>query len=338
MAKMIFISFLKPSDFQHEYRLKKASPDEYMSTEYFRSIHRCPESEEKKQFIEKFFLAEAQRFQRNILSNNPETIVNALKEINDSPILTMGDTYTNDTLAAMGKILTHQDPTVRKAVCKLLSDYRTPSLSPEIMQNLLLLIEDPSSDVQTAAKEAVRMHGNDAVTYFKSSILSLLSRPETGMQKIAVEAIFRYSEHQRSERNREGGDPDIISPLRKLLYQSTDEEQIKTLLSTLGNLGYEEYFQDLENFYTHPNPRIQENVITMMRFEISLSERKKALPYFVQSLQSPDNNVRYAAVAGIDRLGDKSQIDCLKNLLKTEKQISLQKFIKKTISRLDKKK
>ncbi|UCF94828.1 MAG: HEAT repeat domain-containing protein, partial [Desulfobacterales bacterium] len=195
----------------------------------------------------------------------------------------------------------------------------------------------PSSDVQSAAAEAISIHGNEAVTCFKSSILNLLRRPEPGMQKIAVQAIAKYSEHQRSERNREGGDPDIVSPLRKLLYQSSNDEQIRTLLSVLGNLGYAEYFQDLENFYTDPNPRIQENVLTMMRFGTPFSERKKALPYFNQSLQSPHNNVRYAAVAGVNRLGDKSHIDCLKNRLKTEKQPSLQKFVKETISRLEQK-
>lgn len=338
MAKMIFISFLKPSDFQHEYRLKKATPEEYMSAKYFRSISQCPESKEKKQFTEKFFLAEAQRFQNNILSNNPETIVNALKEISDSPIMTIGDSYTENVLALTGKILTHKDPAVRKAACRLLSDYRASSLSPEIMQNLLLLLEDSSSDVQTAAGEAVRIHGSEAVTYFKSSILNLLNRPETGMQKLAIQTISKYSEFQRSERKHKGGDPDIISHLRKLLYHSSDEEQIKTLLSTLGNLGYEGYFEDLESFYTHPNPRIQETVIVLMRFETSFLERKKTLSYFVQGLQSPDKEVRYVSVIGIDRLGDKSQIECLENLLITEKEPSLQKTIKETISRLEKKK
>ena len=158
------------------------------------------------------------------------------------------------------------------------------------------------------------------------------------MQKIAVQAISKYSEHQRGERHRKEGDPNIVSPLRKLLYQTSDEEQVKVLFFTLGNLGYPEYFQDLENFYAHPNPRIQDNVITMMRLETPFSERKKALPYFIRSLQSPDKNVRYSAVTGIERLGDKSHINDLQNLLKTEKQSSLRNHIEKTISRLEKKK
>jgi len=336
-AGMIYISFLKPSDLQHEYRLKKATPEEYRSGEYFRSVSLCPESEEKKLFVEEFFPTEAQSYKKNLLSNDPEIIVNALRKISDSPIMTTGGIYTEDFLQSTGKVLTHKDPTVRIAACRLLSDYRTPSLPPEIMQSLMLLLDDSSSDVRTAAEEAVRMHGKEAVTYFKTSILKMLHSPETDTQKTAVYAISKYSEYRQSGRNKKEGDPEIVSALRELLYQSPDEEQLNMLLSTLGNLGYEQYFQDLENFYTHPNPRVQERVITMMRFGTPFLERKKALPYFIQSLQSPDSNVRYAAVAGINRLGDKTQIDFLERLLKTEKQPALQKFTRETISRLKKK-
>ena len=75
-----------------------------------------------------------------------------------------------------------------------------------------------------------------------------------------------------------------------------------------------------------------------MRLETPFSERKKALPYFIQSLQSLDSNVRYAAVAGIVRFGDKTHINCLKELLKTEKRPSLRDYTEKAISRLEKKK
>jgi len=337
-ANMVYISFLKPSDLQREHRLKKVTAEEYMSKKYYRAICRCPESEEKKLFFEKILPAKVKRFKENIFSNSPEMIINALREMSGSSTMTNGGTNTDDILVATGKILTHKDPAVRTAACRLLSDHRTPTLPPEIMKSLLPLLEDSSSDVRAAAGEAIAIHGKEAVSYYKPHILNLLSRPEPGMQKIAVQAISKYSEHQRSERHGKGGDPDIVSPLRKLLYQTSDEEQVKTLFFTLGNLRYPEYFQDLENFYTHPNPRIQENVITMMRLETPFSEREKALPYFVRSLQSPNSNVRYAAVTGIDRLGDKSHIVCLKKLLKTEKQPSLRNYIKKTISRLEKKK
>lgn len=337
-ARMIYISFLKPSDLQQEHRLKKVTAEEYMSEKYYWAIHRCPESEVKKLFSAKTLPAKVKRFQKNVFSNSPELIIKALREMSGSSTMTINGTHTDDILIATGKILTHKDPAVRTEACRLLSDHRTPTLPPEIMKSLLLLLEDSSSDVRAAAGEAIAIHGMEAVSYSKASILNLLSRPEPGMQKIAVQAISKYSEHQRSERHRKGGDPDIVSLLRKLLYQTSDEEQVKTLFFTLGNLGYPEYFQDLESFYTHPNPRIQENVITMMRLETPFSERKKALPYFVRSLQSPDSNVRYSAVAGIDRLGDKSHIDCLKKLLKTENQPSLRNYIKKTISHLEKKK
>jgi HEAT repeat protein len=336
-AKMVFISFLKPSDLPPEYRLKKATAEEYMSGEYFRALHLCPETEEKKLYVEEFMPAEVQHFTKQLLSDDPEIIIKALGKISDSPIMTSGGAYTEDVLAATGKILTYKDPAVREAACRLLSDFRTPSLPPEIMQKLLLLLEDPSLDVQTAAKEAVHKHGDEAVTYFKPSILSLLNRPETEMQQVALQVISEYTKFHRRELKRKGGDPDFVSPLRKLLYHASDDEQIIMLLSTLGKLESEGYFNDLETFYTHPNPRIQETVITEMRFNTSLLERKKALPYFIQSLQSPDKGVRYAAVVGIDRLGDNSQIECLENLLKTEKEPYIKKFARATILRLEKK-
>ena len=308
-----------------------------MSGKYFWALHLCPETEEKKLYIEEFIPAEAQRFKKNILSDDPKIIVKALGKISDSPIMTSGGPYTEDILAATGKILTHKDPTVRIAACRVLADFRTPPLSPGIMQNLLLLLEDTSAEVRTAAGEAVIMHGNEAVTSFKPSILDLLRRPEPGMQDTAVKAIAKYSEYQQSERNRKGGDPDIVAALRKLLYQSSDAEQVNTLLFTLGNLGHDNYFQDLEYLYTNPDPRIRQNVITMMRFKTTIAEREKALPYFIESLQSPDASIRYAAVKGIDALGDRSQIEPLENLLQTEKEHSLIKLTRETISRLEKK-
>ena len=75
----------------------------------------------------------------------------------------------------------------------------------------------------------------------------------------------------------------------------------------------------------------------MMRFKTTLAEREKVLPYFIKGLQSPDANVRYAAVAGINVLGDRSQIEPLENLLKSEKESTLKKFTRETISRLEKK-
>jgi HEAT repeat protein len=336
-AKMIFISFLKPSDLPPEYRLKKATAGEYMSGEYFWSLRLCPETEEKKLYVEEFIPAEAQRFKKNILSDDPEIIVKALGKISDSPIMTSGGPYTEDVLAATGKILAHKDPTVRIAACRVLADFRTPSLSPGIVQDLLLLLEDTFAEVRTIASEAVIMHGNEAVTSFKPSILDLLRRPEPGMQDTAVKTIAKYSEYQQSKRNRKGGDPDIVAALRKLLYQSSDAEQVNTLLFTLGNLGHDNYFQDLEYLYNNPEPRIQQNVITMMRLKTTIAEREKALPYFIEGLQSPDASVRYAAVAGIDALGDRSQIEPLENLLQTEKEPSLKKFTRETISRLEKK-
>jgi HEAT repeat protein len=218
-----------------------------------------------------------------------------------------------------------------------LADFRTPPLSRGIVQDLLLLLEDTSAEVRTAAGEAVIMHGNEAVTFFKQSILDLLRRPEPGMQETAVKAIAKYSEYQQSERNRKGGEPDIVAALRILLYQSSDAEQINTLLFTLGNLGHDNYFQDLEYLYNNPQPRIQQNVITMMRLKTTIAEREKVLPYFIKSLQSSDADVRYAAVAGINALGDRSQIEPLENLLQTEKEPSLKKFTGETISRLEKK-
>ncbi|MBW2490236.1 MAG: hypothetical protein JRE65_03690 [Deltaproteobacteria bacterium] len=337
-AKMIYISFLKPSDLQHEHRLKKATIEEYMSKKYYRAILRCPESEEKKLFFKKIIPKKVERFKKNVFSNNSKIIIDALEEMTGSPIMTTGGIHKGDILVATGKILSYKDPAVRTAACKLLSDHCTPELSPEIMKSLLMLLEDSSSDVRMAAGEAVFIHGKEAVSYSKFSIINLLSRPEPEIQKIALQTLSKYSEYQRNDRYLKKGDPDIVSPLRKLLYHTSDEEQIRTLFFTLGNLGYPEYFQDLEHFYTHPNPRIQENVITMMRLETPFSERKKVLPYFVKSLKSPDGNVRYAAVSGIDRLGDQSHVDCLKELLITEKQPSLQHYINKTISRLEKKK
>ena len=336
-AKMVFISFLKPSDLQPEYRLKKATAEEYMSKEYFRALNLCPETEEKKLYAEEFIITEAQRFKKNILSDDPEIIIKALGKISDSPILTSGGPYTADVLAATGKILTHKDPAVRIAACRVLADFRTLPLSPGIVQDLLQLLEDTSAEVRTAAGKAVIMHGNEAVTFFKPSILDLLRRPEPGTQETAVKAIAKYSEYQQSERNRKGGEPDIVAALRKLLYQSSDAEQINTLLFTLGNLGHDNYFRDLEYLYNNPKPRIQQNVITMMRLKTTIAEREKALPYFIESLQSPDAGVRYAAVAGINALGDRSQIELLENLLQTEKEPSLKKFTRETISRLKKK-
>ena len=336
-ATLVFISFLKPSDLPPEYRLNKTTAEEYMSGEYFRTVRLCPETEEKKLYVEEFFPTEAQRFKKDILSDDPDIIVKALGEISDSPIMTSGGPYTEDVLAATGKNLAHKDPVVRRAACRVLADFRTPPLPKGIMQDLLLLLDDPSAEVRTAAGEAVIMHGNEAVTSFKPSILALLRRPEPGMQDIAVKAIAKYSEYQQSARNRKGEDPDIVAALRKLLYQTPDAEQVNTLLFALGNLGHDKYFQDLEYLYTNPDPRIQQNVITMMRFKTTLAEREKALAYFIESLQSPDADVRYAAVAGIDALGDRSQIEPLKNLLQTEKEPSLKKFTRKTISRLEKK-
>ena len=336
-AKLVFISFLKPSDLPPEYRLKKATAEEYMSEEYFRALSLCPETKEKKLYVEKFFPAEAQRFRKNILSDDPETIVKALGKISYSPVMTSGGPHTEEVLAATGKVLTHKDPAVRTAACRVLADFRTPPLPQGIMRDLLLLLEDTSAEVRTAAGEAVIMHGNEVVTSFKPSILDLLRRPEPGIQDIAVKAIAKYSEYRQSARNRKRGDPDIVEALRKLLYQSSDAEKVKTLLFTLGNLGHDNYFQDLEHLYTNPEPRIKENVITMMRFKTTMAEREKALPYFIESLQSPDAGVRYAAVAGIGALGDRSQIKPLENLLRTEKEPSLKKFTRETISRLEKK-
>jgi|GEM_PF-3919019 len=336
-SKTVFISFLKPSDLPRRYRLRKATAEEYISGEYFRALHLCPDTEEKKMYVEEFIPAEAQRFKQKILSDDPRIIVKALEKISDSPIMTIGGPHTEDVFAATGKSLTHKDPTVRIAACRMLADFRTPPLSPGIMQDLLLILDEPSSEVRTAAGEAVIMHGHEAVSFFKSSILQLLRRPEPGMQYIAVKTIAKYSEHQQSERNRKGGDPDIVAALRKLLYQSSDAEQVNTLLSTLFNLGHDNYFQDLEYLYTNPDPRIQQNVITMMRFKITIAEREKALPYFVESLQNPDASVRYAAVAGINALGDRSQIEPLENLLQIENDPSLKKFARETISRLEKK-
>lgn len=318
-ANMIYISLLEPSDLQREHRLKKVTAEEYMSEKYYYAIRRCPQQEVKKLFFEETLPTKVKRFKKNVFSNNPELIINALREMSGSSTMVIGGAHTDDILVATGKILTHDDPAVRTEACRLLSDFRTPTLTPEIMKSLLPLLEDSSSGVRAAAGEAVAIHGMEAVSYSKPSVLNLLSRPEHGMQKIAVQTISKYSEHQRSERHRKGGDPDIVSALRKLLYQTSDEKQVKTLLSTLGNLGYPEYFQDLENFYTHPNPQIQCSVITQMRFNTPLSERKKALPYFVRSLQSPDIDVRHAAIVGLDRLGDKSHIDCLKKSSKNRK-------------------
>jgi hypothetical protein len=46
---------------------------------------------------------------------------------------------------------------------------------------------------------------------------------------------------------------------------------------------------------------------------------------------------RYAAVTGIDAFGDRWQIEPLENLLQTEKEPSLKKFTRETISHLEKK-
>jgi hypothetical protein len=336
-AKMVFISFLKPSDLPQEYRLKKATVAEYMSGDYFRAVHVCPETEEKKLYVEEFIPVEAQRFKKDILSDDPEIIVKALGEFSDSPIMTSGGAYTEDVLAATGNILTHKDTAVRIAACRVLADFRTPPLPPGIIQDLLLLLEDPSADVQTAARKAIVMHGNEAVTFFKPSILALVRRPEPGMQNMALRAIAKYTEYRQSARNRRGEDSDIVEALRKVLYETPDAEQVNTLLFALGNLGHEKYFQDLEFLYANPDPRIQWNVLIMMRFKTTIAEREKTLPYFIKSLQSPDANVRYAAVAGIGSFGDRSQIEVLENLLQTEKEPNVKKFTRETISRLEKK-
>lgn len=336
-AKMVFISFLKPTDLPQEYRLKKATGEEYMSGKYFRALRLCPDTEEKKRFVGKFMHAEAQRFKNIIISENPQTIVKKLAKISDSPMMTSGSPYIEDVLAATGEILTHKDPFVRVAACKFLADFRIPPLSPGIMQGLLILLEDPSAAVRTAAGEAIIMHGNEAVSAFKPSILVLLRHPEPGMQATALGAIAKFSEYQQGIRNRKGGDPELVAALRELLYQSSTAEQVNTLLFTLGNLGHDNYFQDLEHLYTNPDPRIQQNVITMMRLKTTIADRDKALAYFIESLQSPDANVRYAAVAGIDALGGRSQVERLENLLQTEKEPSLKTFTRKTISRLEKK-
>ncbi|KPJ98464.1 MAG: hypothetical protein AMJ60_08180 [Desulfobacterales bacterium SG8_35] len=336
-AKMVFISFLKPSDLPQEYRLKKATAEEYMSGDYFRALRLCPETEEKKLYVEDFIPAEAQRLTKDILAEDPQIIVKILGEIPDSPIMTSGGPYTEEVLAATGKILTHKDPAARRAACMVLADFRTPPLSKEIMGDLLLLLDDPSAEVRTAAGEAVVMHGNEAVTFFKPSILALVRRPEPGMQNTAMRAIAKYSKYRQSARNRGGEDSDIVAALRKVLYETPDAGQINTLLFALGNLGHEKYFQDLEYLYANPDPRIQQNVLTMMRFKSTLAEREKALPYFIKSLQSQDASVRYAAVAGIDAFGDRSHISALKNLLQTEKVPNVKKFTRDTISHLEKK-
>ncbi len=77
-AKMVFISFLNSSDLRPEYRLEKATADEYMSGEYFRALRLCPETEEEKLYVEEFLPAIAQRFKTNLLSDDPEIIVKAL--------------------------------------------------------------------------------------------------------------------------------------------------------------------------------------------------------------------------------------------------------------------
>ena len=336
-AKMVFISFLKPSDLPQEYRLKKATAAEYWSGDYFRAVHLCPETEEKKRYAEEYIPAEAQRFRKEILSDDPEIIVKALGEFRDSPIMTSGGSYTEDVLAATGNILTHKDTAVRIAACRVLADFRTPPLPPGIIQDLLLLLEDPSADVQTAAREALVMHGSEAVTSFKPSILALVRHPEPGMQNTALRAIAKYTEYRQSARNRRGEDSDMVAALRKVLYESRDAEQVNTLLFALGNLGHEKYFQDLEFLYANPDPRIQQNVLTMMRFRTTLAEREKTLPYFIKSLQSPDASVRYAAVAGIRAFGDRSQIEVLENLLRIETESNVKKYTRETISRLEKK-
>jgi HEAT repeat protein len=251
--------------------------------------------------------------------------------------MTSGGAYTEDVLAATGNILTHKDTAVRIAACRVLADFRTPPLPPWIIQDLLLLLEDPSADVRTAATEAIVMHGNEAVTFFKPSILALVRRPEPGMQNMALRAIAKYTEQRQSALNRRGEDSDIVAALRKVLYETPDAEQVNTLLFALGNLGHENYFQDLEFLYANPDPRIQWNVLTMMRFKTTIGEREKTLPYFIKSLQSPDASVRYAAVAGIGAFGNRSQIEVLENLLQTEKEPNVKKFTRETISRLEKK-
>jgi hypothetical protein len=334
---MIFISFLKPSDLPQEYRLKKVTAAESISGEYFRAWRLCPETEENKNYVEEFMQAEARRFRESTLSDDPETIVKVLGKISDSPIMTSGSPYTKEVLDATGIVLTHKDPAVRIAACRVLTDFRTPPVSPETMQDLLLVLEDPSAEVRTAAGAAVIMHGNEPVTYFKQSVLDLLRRPDPGMQDTAIRTIAKYTEYHRDKQNRKREYPGIVAALRKLLYQSSDTEQVMTLLSILSNLGHDNCFRDLEYFYTSPDPRIRQRVITLMRFNTSLADRERVLPYFIESLQSPDADLRYAAVAGINRLGDRSQIEPLENLLRTEKEPNLGNYTRKTISSLEKK-
>jgi HEAT repeat protein len=68
-----------------------------------------------------------------------------------------------------------------------------------------------------------------------------------------------------------------------------------------------------------------------------LTSSHRAFPSFIESLRSPNASVRYAAVTGIDAFGDRWQIEPLENLLQTEKEPSLKKFTRETISHLEKK-
>ena len=132
-ANMIYISFLKPSDFKQEHRLKEITAEENMSEKYYWAIRRCPESEVKKSFFEKTLPAKVKRFKKNIFSNSPELIINTLREMSGSSTMAIGGTHTDEILISTGKILTHDDPAVRTAACKLLSDHHPPTLLPEIM-------------------------------------------------------------------------------------------------------------------------------------------------------------------------------------------------------------
>jgi hypothetical protein len=336
-ARMRYISFLKPSDLKPEHRLKKATAEEYMSDKYYLAVCRCPKSQEKESFIKNILPAKAKQFRKDVFSDRPETIILALRKMTGSTTMSSHGTHTDDILAATGKVLTHKDPDVRTEACKLLSHQYAPALPPEIVEKLLPLLADSSPNVREAAGEAVAIHGKEAVSHFQSSILNLLDHPAPEMQKVALKALFAYSQHQRG-RHKKGKNTGIVSPLRERLYRVSNPEEIKTLLSMLGNLTYPEYFRDLEHFHDHPDPQVQVNVITMMRFTVSQSEKAKALPYFTKGLKSADENVRYAAVVGIKRLGDKSHIPDLKACLKTEKKPFLRTTIQETVFHLEKKK
>lgn len=335
-ARLVFISFLKPADLPTEFRLRRTTTDEYMSGEYYRALHRCPETEQKKAYVEAFIPAEARRLRNGILSNDSGIILTALRETGDSPVMSSGGPHAEAVLAATGKILAHKDPAVRIAACRVLADYNSQLLSAEIVQNLLALLVDASAQVRTVAGGAIVAHGKEAMAFHKPSILALLRQQDSRLQDLALKATAKFSAYQRSERNRKGGDPEIVAALRSLLYRSPDAEQVNTLLFTLDNLGHDKQFQDLVHLYPNPDTRIQANALTMMRFGTGIADREKALPYFIEALRSANASVRQAAIAGIDRLGDTSQIAVLEEILRIEKEPFLRRYMRETISRLKK--